>query len=249
MRDDPEDGASDLCLANVKGDETDVTCIDEPSFAVIRALHWAQDGRSILGVRRQAAGPGAVRHRALAREERQAGVLARPAGLDQGPLPDRHRHAGQGRARRRGLARRQAARADLQPGLDAFQLWLADDPDDFALRAAKRTPVRACKVSWRSDSQELLVVQADADVPRRTSPSCACAGQRPAQPEGAERLGRRPVVPAADAPGADRRAVPQLPSPARAGSELLRQLRDAPERRRGAAGARAGRCHAGAGRR
>ena len=51
MRDDHEDNPdSDLCLANVQGDETDITCKEEPSFAVIRALHWAKDGRSILGV-------------------------------------------------------------------------------------------------------------------------------------------------------------------------------------------------------
>ena len=56
MRDDPEDGSSDLCLANVKGDETDITCKEEPSFAVIRALHWAKDGRSILGLGVKGAG-------------------------------------------------------------------------------------------------------------------------------------------------------------------------------------------------
>jgi hypothetical protein len=47
-------------------------------------------------------------------------------------------------------------------GSKAYQLWLADDPEDFALSSAQRTPVRACKVTWRGDSKELLIIQGDA---------------------------------------------------------------------------------------
>ena len=53
MTDDKgEDNAdTDLCLANVKGDDDRGQLPQaEPSFAVIRSLHWAKDGRSILGV-------------------------------------------------------------------------------------------------------------------------------------------------------------------------------------------------------
>ena len=56
MRDDPDDGSSDLCLANVKGDETDITCKEEPSFAIIRALHWCQGRALDPRARRQGAG-------------------------------------------------------------------------------------------------------------------------------------------------------------------------------------------------
>ena len=48
-------------------------------------------------------------------------------------------------------------------GSSSFRLLLSDDDTgDFLLRARKRTQVRACKVVWRGDGQELLVVQADA---------------------------------------------------------------------------------------
>ena len=68
MRDDPERRlARTSAWPTSSSDETDITCKEEPSFAVIRALHWAKDGRSILGARRQ--GAGRVRDRALAREE------------------------------------------------------------------------------------------------------------------------------------------------------------------------------------
>ena len=47
-------------------------------------------------------------------------------------------------------------------GSSAFRLWIADDPEDFAMSSAKQTPVRACKVTWRGDSKEVMVVQGDA---------------------------------------------------------------------------------------
>ena len=34
--------------------------------------------------------------------------------------------------------------------------------DDFLLKDASAKPTRACKVSWRSDSQRVIVVQGDA---------------------------------------------------------------------------------------
>ena len=132
----------------------------EPSFAVI-APSALGAGRA-LAPRRRRQDParatgifGIVRWRV---KKDKPAFSADRGRLEQGPLRDRHRHAGQGRARRRGLARRQAARAGLQPGLVAFRLWLADDPEDFALSSAKQTPVRACKVTWRGDSKELMVV-------------------------------------------------------------------------------------------
>ena len=44
---------------------------------------------------------------------------------------------------------------------DAFQLFIGK-PKDFALAEAKPQPVRACKVAWRSDGVEVVIVSADA---------------------------------------------------------------------------------------
>ena len=41
-----------------------------------------------------------------------------------------------------------------------FQLYFGK-PNDFLLTDAKPQGVRACKVAWRSDGQEVVVVQAD----------------------------------------------------------------------------------------
>ena len=117
MRDDPEDGNSDLCLANVKGDETDITCKEEPSFAVIRALHWAQDGRSILGlgVKATRATFGIVRWRVKSGKPAFSPDLA---DWTKGRFLTDTDTPGKGVLDADGLARRQAAGADLQPGLE-----------------------------------------------------------------------------------------------------------------------------------
>ena len=50
-------------------------------------------------------------------------------------------------------------------GSSSYRLWLSENTgkaDDFLLTSAKPTPTRACKVSWRSDSQVVIVVQGDA---------------------------------------------------------------------------------------
>jgi len=50
-------------------------------------------------------------------------------------------------------------------GSSSYRLWLAENTgkaDDFLLTTAKATPTRACKVSWRSDSQVVIIVQGDA---------------------------------------------------------------------------------------
>jgi hypothetical protein len=47
-------------------------------------------------------------------------------------------------------------------GSSFFRLMLAK-PGDFLMTQAKPTPVHACKLAWRGDSQELMVVTANAD--------------------------------------------------------------------------------------
>jgi hypothetical protein len=45
-------------------------------------------------------------------------------------------------------------------GQSFFRLYLAK-PTDFQMAKAKSTKVPACKVTWRTDSRELAIVQAD----------------------------------------------------------------------------------------
>ena len=52
-------------------------------------------------------------------------------------------------------------------GSSFFKLFLAA-PGDYKLEDARGTAVRACKVAWRGDSQELIVVQSDAGCAEQT---------------------------------------------------------------------------------
>jgi hypothetical protein len=45
-------------------------------------------------------------------------------------------------------------------GSGGFRLYLAK-PGDFSLSRARATRVRACKIAWRPDSKQLVVVEAD----------------------------------------------------------------------------------------
>ncbi|HEY6889075.1 MAG TPA: PASTA domain-containing protein, partial [Solirubrobacter sp.] len=152
---------TDLCFGDIKSDGTEINCIKEPDFSVIRHIHWGTDGRSILGVGVKSGGGGQF---GIVRWKVKDGKPAfstdtadwskghfltdtdtpEKGVLDAEVSPDGKRLA---------LISNQ--------GSSAFRLWLADDPNDFALSSAKQTAVRGCKVTWRGDSKELLVVQGD----------------------------------------------------------------------------------------
>ena len=81
---------------------------------------------------------------------------------------------------------------------DAFQLYFAK-PKDFLLTDAKPQGVRACKVAWRSDGQEIVVVQADQFCAEPNGQLAAHAGQEAERPAAAGLQRRQPRLPAADA--------------------------------------------------
>ena len=88
---------------------------------------------------------------------------ADPADWNKGRFVTDIDTPGQGRARRRGLARRQAARAGLQPGLVARSGcgWPTTRTTSRS-RAPSRPPCAPARSTWRGDCKELLVVQGDA---------------------------------------------------------------------------------------
>ena len=184
-------------------------CINEPGFNVRQDRPLGARRQVDLRARHQAAADR-VRHRALEVEE---GVLARRQGLGQGQV--------------RAPTSRRPARACIDVAIspdgkrwprsptstaDAFQLYLGK-PKDFLLTDAKPQGVRACKVAWRSDGQEVVVVQADELLPARpTASSCACRSTNPRGQQQIWASRRQPRLPAADAGVA--RALHELPSPA-----------------------------------
>jgi beta-lactam-binding protein with PASTA domain len=158
----PEDQHKDqdLCLQQVTKDPQAPQCKDEPDFNVVKTVRWSYDGKSIfaLGTKLDATGQpkafGIVRWRS--KKPFSADMNDWSAGkfesdisnpekgvIDWAPSPD---------------GKTVAAVANFDS--DAFQLYFAK-PKDFLLTDAKPQGVRACKVAWRSDGQEVVVVQAD----------------------------------------------------------------------------------------
>jgi beta-lactam-binding protein with PASTA domain len=145
----------DLCIGQVTREGMTPRCIDEPKFNVGKVIHWAPDGKTIIGLGvRQLGEFGMFRWRskkAFSPDPKDWGTgrLATDVSktnegvLDAAWSPDGTRLA---------LVSNQ--------GGGPFQLYLAK-PNDFLLTSAKPTSVPACKVAWRSDGQELVVVQAD----------------------------------------------------------------------------------------
>jgi hypothetical protein len=156
------DGTRDLCLLTVLRDKTDVSCITTPGLLIDRDIRWNPKGGEIIasGVKAPAGQGifGIARWRTKKDRPKFSGDakdwskgkfvsdIERPTKgvLDAAISPDGERLA-----------------IVSNQGSSFFRLWFADK-DDYLLTAAKATSIRACKVTWRGDGQEVIVVQADA---------------------------------------------------------------------------------------
>ena len=158
----PDDNNSDLCLGVITKDPIDVKCFDEPDFAVKRALHWAPDGRQILGFATknpQGSGIfGIVRWKVKANKP---AFSPNPDDWSRGHFVTDISSPNKGviDAAISPDGKQLALVSNL--GSSFFRLSLAK-PGDFLMTQSKQTPVHSCKVTWRGDSQEVMVVEADA---------------------------------------------------------------------------------------
>jgi hypothetical protein len=149
--------ANDLCIAALGTRRMTPRCKLEPGLLVGHTLQWSPDGRTLLafGATASRRRQGLVRWRSAKPfsadvndwgSARYFTPTSEPgsAVLDAALSPD---------------GRTLAVAAKIRSA--DFRLYLTT-PNDFVLAHARRTPVRACKVAWRPDSRELVVVQAGA---------------------------------------------------------------------------------------
>jgi dipeptidyl aminopeptidase/acylaminoacyl peptidase len=150
----------DLCFGQIGGDgiEGGPQCIVEPDFSVGGAIHWAPNGKSILafGVDNQDLGKfGIVRWTSKTPFSPNAADwgkgtfetdVSKPnEGVKDAAIsPDGKRIA-----------------MVVKAGTGPFRLVIAKR-NDFLLTNPRKTGVPACKVNWRPDGRELVLVQADA---------------------------------------------------------------------------------------
>jgi beta-lactam-binding protein with PASTA domain len=145
----------DLCLGQITKDGMRPQCISDPKVTLEKVVRWSPDGKSLFAFGVKTLGTfGMVRYtskKAFSPDPKDWGkgkfvtdiTQVNKGVLDMAISPD---------------GKRAAFVANFDA--DAFQLYLGK-PKDFLLSDAKPQGVRACKVQWRSDGQELVVVQAD----------------------------------------------------------------------------------------
>jgi Tol biopolymer transport system component len=150
------DGKSDLCLGKVGADGMTTACKDEPDISIERKINWAPDGKSILawGFKEGTTEFGMVEWTT------KKPFSSNPDDYSKGKIVTDVSKPGEGvlDAAISPDGKRMAV-AVLGPNGRA-ELFMAKR-GDFPLAEAKALRVRACKVIWRPDGQELVVVKAD----------------------------------------------------------------------------------------
>jgi beta-lactam-binding protein with PASTA domain len=147
----------DLCLGQITGDGMTPRCLPEPDIQIGSAIHWAPNGKSILagGVSNKTAGQFGV-----VRWKTKKPFSADPADWSKGKFVTDVSKPGEGVKEAALSPDGKRLAMVVKTGDRPFQLVLAE-PGDFLLTNANPTSVRACKVEWRPDGRELVVVQAD----------------------------------------------------------------------------------------
>ena len=151
---------TDLCLGKIDAKGMKDACIKDPDFSITRAIHWTKNGREIYATagKNDFSAIGIVRYRV---KDKRPSFSTDPSDWTHGHFVSD--------ISRKGKAMIDAA---LSPdgktlamisnqGAQAFRLWLGK-PGDFKLSSAKQTAARACKLAWRGDSKEIMLVQSDA---------------------------------------------------------------------------------------
>jgi dipeptidyl aminopeptidase/acylaminoacyl peptidase len=151
------DGKSDLCFGRIARNTMAVACKEEPDITIERKINWAPDGKSILawGFRPDNLKFGMVRWTT------KKPFSTDPADWSAGKIETDTTKDGEG-VLDAVISPDGKQMAVVQVGGDGRPELLLAKPDDFLLAAdPKPLGVRACKVIWRPDGRQLVVVRAD----------------------------------------------------------------------------------------
>jgi Tol biopolymer transport system component len=153
---------TNLCLGKITKDPLEPQCFAEPDFAVAREVRWAPDGRSILAFGIKGGfGTGTFGIVRWKVKKDKPAFSSDPGDWSKGHFVTNIKTTDKGVIDAAISPDGKRLAMISNQGSSFFKLWLAPK-GDFALTSAKATSIRACKVTWRGDGQELLVVQSDA---------------------------------------------------------------------------------------
>jgi hypothetical protein len=150
------DTASDLCFGAIDAQGMETRCKEEPETVIERKINWAPDGKSILAW-------------GFNPETRQFGMVqwktkqpfsSNPDDWSKGEIVTDVSKPDEG-VLDAAISPDGKKMAVVNLGANGRGELLMAKRGDFLLQDAKRLGVRACKVIWRPDSVDLVVVQAD----------------------------------------------------------------------------------------
>jgi beta-lactam-binding protein with PASTA domain len=150
------DTASDLCLGRIDAQGMETRCKEEPETVIERKINWAPDGRSILawGFNPENLQFGMVRWTT------KKPFSSNPDDWSKGEIVTDTTKQGEG-VLDAAISPDGKRMAVVNLGANGRAELFMAKRDDFLLGKAKRLGVRACKVIWRPDGVDLVVVQAD----------------------------------------------------------------------------------------
>jgi beta-lactam-binding protein with PASTA domain len=150
------DTASDLCFGLIGADGMETRCKDEPETIIERKINWAPDGKSILawGFKADTTEFGMVEWKT------KKPFSANPDDYSKGEIVTDTTKPGEG-VLDAAISPDGKQMAVVNLGGNGRAELFMTKRGDFLLADAKKLGVRACKVIWRPDGVELVVVQAD----------------------------------------------------------------------------------------
>ncbi len=151
-------GSSQLCFATIGPYVLAPDCTSHPGWELGRQISWAPDGSSILVFGVQTGHPGTF---GLIEFVSNVPFSTQASNWGHGTLVTSDSHVNEGVIAGVFSPNGKQLALIANFGGGGFHLYLAP-ADEFTLAQAKSLPVAACQVSWRSDGEELAVMQADS---------------------------------------------------------------------------------------
>jgi beta-lactam-binding protein with PASTA domain len=169
------DSKSDLCLGKIDVDGMTTRCKDEPEINIERKINWAPDGKSIL-----AWGFKDATTFGMVEWKTKRPFSSDPDDYSKGEIVTDTTKPGLG-VLDAAISPDGKRMAVAQLGANGRAELFMAKRGDFLLADAKALRVRACKVIWRPDGEELVVVQSDDCIGAATGDLVRLPGADPTE--------------------------------------------------------------------
>jgi beta-lactam-binding protein with PASTA domain len=151
--------STDLCFGRIDAQGMETRCKEEPETQIDRKINWAPNGKSILAF----GGDPAAGKFGMVQWKTKRAFSSNPDDWSKGELVTDTTKPGEG-VLDAAISPDGKQMAVVNLGANGRAELLLTKRGDFRLAEAKALDVRACKVIWRPDGVDLVVVQADSCI-------------------------------------------------------------------------------------